>query len=147
SLLWIHLLGLVYVLPFLLYLLMRLRTRLLGGPLLAVAAGGLIGISPALLYNVEHNWESLNALTSGASSQDAFQENLASLVRVGIPVMLGLGQATSSPILFAEDWPHRPAYSPWVAAAVLAVLLLALTPSVRTAARFVRECAWGSATS
>jgi hypothetical protein len=54
--------------------------------------------------------------------------------RVGIPVLLGLGQPTTSQTMFDQDWPLRPAGHLWVAMAALVVLIAALAihlPSLR----------------
>src|SRR5439155_5646730 len=122
--------GLVYVLAAGLYLLLRRGRALLGAALLTGWLGALLGLAPALLYNLRHNWETLGELSAGGSSQQTFQNNLASLAQVGLPVMVGLGQATSSAVLFAEDWAQRPGHWPWVSALLLVALLLALLPSL-----------------
>jgi hypothetical protein len=59
---------------------------------------------------------------------------LVRFFRVGVPVLLGLGQPTTSQTLFDQDWLRRPAGHLWVA--MLAVVLLAgvvasYVPSVR----------------
>jgi hypothetical protein len=129
-LLWIHVLGLVYILPTALYLLVRLNRRLWLRPLLAGLAGTLLGFAPALMYNLQNGWETVTTLSGGSSSQETFQDNLAALARVGLPVLVGLGQATSSPILFAADWPTRPGSWPWVPPLLLGLVALALLPSL-----------------
>ena len=138
-LLWTHVLGLVYVLPVGAYLLLRLGRRLLGFPLLAGLAGVLLGLAPALIYNLRHGWETFASLSGGGSSQQAFQDNLATLAQIGLPVMVGLGQATSSPLLFAQDWPKRPGSWPWVPPLLLALLVLALVPSLPSSLTPIRR--------
>jgi hypothetical protein len=138
-LLWTHVMGLVYVLPVGAYLLLRLGRRLLGAPLLAGLAGGLLGLAPALIYNLRHGWETFASLSGGGSSQQAFQDNLVALAQIGLPVMVGLGQATSSPLLFAQDWPKRPGSWPWVPPLLLTLLIVALIPSLPSGLAPVRR--------
>jgi 4-amino-4-deoxy-L-arabinose transferase-like glycosyltransferase len=130
ALIWTHVLGLVYLLPASLYLLFRVGRRLLGLPLLGGLVGLLVGLSPALFYNAEHQGETWTALSAGGSTEQTVRENLATFATVGLPVMAGLGQATSSPILFAEDWPHRLASRRWTAPLLLVALLFLLLPAV-----------------
>jgi hypothetical protein len=58
--------------------------------------------------------------------------------RVGVPVLLGLGQPTTSQTMFDTDWLHRPAGHLAVAAAAVAVLagvVLFYAPGVRRLVR------------
>ena len=129
ALIWTHVLGLAYLLPASLYLLFRVGRRLLGPPLLGGLVGLLLGLAPALLYNAEHDGETWTALSAGGSTEQTVRENLATFATVGLPVMAGLGQATSSPILFAEDWPRRLASRPWTPPLLWVVLLVLLVPA------------------
>ena len=129
-LIWTHVLGLVYLLPASFYLLFRVGRRLLGPPLIGGLVGLLLGLSPALFYNAEHDGETWTALSAGGATEQTVRDNLATFVTVGLPVMAGLGQATSSPILFAEDWPRRLASHPWTPPLLLVVLLALLLPAV-----------------
>jgi hypothetical protein len=124
TVLWTHLLGLVYLVPVGLYLLTRLRRRLFGWPLLTGLCGLGIGLGPALSYNLDNDWATLASLSSGGVSSDAFWNNLSAFITIGLPILVGLGQATSSPELFAADWPHRLGSRIWVPPLVLAGLLL-----------------------
>jgi hypothetical protein len=125
--LWIHVLGLVYLLPSLL-LLLRLPFSRLAAALVAWLAGLLVGAAPLLLHNLATEGDTLAALAGSGTTLESVQRNLRLLLQVGLPVMVGLGQPTSSPILFALDWPTRPGSQPWVAATVLAVLLVLIAP-------------------
>ena len=129
--LWTHTLGLAWVVPAAIYSATRLGKRLLGAPLLAAVAGGLIGLGPAIAENVRTGGQTLEALQGGGSSGEVAQENFRKLVDVGLPVLAGLGQATSSPALFAQDWPQRPGSWPWSGALLLGLGMLLLAPWAR----------------
>jgi hypothetical protein len=142
-LLWTHVLGLIYVVPAALHLAVRLRRAILGTPLLAWVTCLLIGGMPALVYNLQHDWETLTALSTTGTTLEAFQENLRALLRIGLPIIVGLGQATSSPLLLAESWRQWPASWPWVPPLLLAILLIAILPSLQAVLAPVRRCVSG----
>lgn len=144
-LLWTHVLGLVYVVPVGIYLVFRLgrsesrspspakaghSDHLVGSLLIAVFLGALLGLAPALLYNVQHDWETLRSLSGDELTLQTVQNNLHALATIGLPAMVGLGQATSSPRLFAESWGQWPASWPWAPPLVLGLLICALLPSL-----------------
>jgi hypothetical protein len=128
--LWTHVLGLVYVLPALLLLVTRTARARQPSLLLVWLGGLLIGSAPLLVYNLTTAGETLGALSGSGATLESVQSNLRALLRVGLPVMAGLGQATSSPLLFSLDWPSRPGSQPWVAGLLLAALVLLLAPRV-----------------
>ena len=130
-LLWTHVLGLVYAAPIGCYLLLRLHRALLGPASLATLVGLLLGIAPFLAYNLEHDWETFHALAGSGMTPAVVRANLARLAQVGVPIILGFGQATSSPLLFASDWPHRPGSLPWLPPLLLSLLAVALLPAAR----------------
>ena len=118
---WTHLLAIVYIAPAIVYLaLSRTRFRLAH---LAIAIGGaLIGMLPMLIENVSNGFRTLASLLQ---PPDLPMDPVAQFIRffrVGVPVLLGLGQPTTSATMFDADWPNRPAGH--LVVAVLAVLLL-----------------------
>ena len=130
GLVWIHLLGWVFVLPSALYLAARTpgSARIVGAS--AWGAGALVGLAPLLAYNLGHDWATWRALSGGDSTLESLQSNLRALLQVGVPIMVGLGQATTSPTLFAADWPTRPGSQPWIVALLLVTIALLLAPRV-----------------
>lgn len=128
-LLWTHVLGLVYMLPVGFYLLLRLGRRLQGLPLIAGLLGALLGLAPALAYNLQSDWQTFGSLSGDGLTLQTIQDNLHSLANIGLPVMAGLGQATSSPPLFAESWEQWPANWPWAPPLLLGLAAAALLPS------------------
>lgn len=132
--LWTHLLGLAWVAPAGLWLVGRLGRRTVGMAGLAFAAGVLLGLSPALVENVQSGGATLTTLRSEEQTLEMVQANFGRLVEVGLPVMAGLGQATSSPVLFEEDWPRRPGSWPWSGPLLLGAGALLLAPWARALA-------------
>jgi hypothetical protein len=128
--LWTHLNALVFVAPFALYVLLRLRARLLGWPLLFSLFGLALGLSPAIAYYREHGFETLGAVSGGGSSADSVRANLLSFVQVGLPVLVGLGQPTTSPTLFTADWPTRPGSWPWTPPLLLGLIVAGICPAL-----------------
>jgi hypothetical protein len=139
-LLWTHVLGVIYVLPAGLYLLLRLRWAVFSPALLAGLAGLLLGLTPVLIYNLQQDWETVSVLSGVGATPQTFQDNLRALLQIGLPVMVGLGQATSSPLLFADHWHRWPASWPWVPPVLLGLLLLGLLPSLSALLAPMREC-------
>ena len=52
-------------------------------PLIAGLAGAIVGLSPALVENLQSDWETVAMLSAGGATLQAFQDNLAALSRVG----------------------------------------------------------------
>lgn len=143
-LIWTHALGLVYVVPAGLYLALRLGRRLVGVAGLSALAGALVGLAPLLAYNLQHDWETLRALGPGGAGTSPLEENLHAFVHIGLPVLLGFGQATSSPILFAQDWPRRPASWRWLPLVLTVAVGLGLVPALRDLLRGARKLMHGA---
>ena len=128
--LWTHLNALVFVVPFGLYVVLRLRRRLLGWPLVLGLFGLAIGLAPAIAFNLEHGFETISALSGGGSTPDSLRGNLLSFVQVGLPVLVGLGQPTTSPTLLATDWPTRPGSWAWTPPLLLGLLVAGVCPAL-----------------
>jgi hypothetical protein len=127
---WTHLLAIVYILPSIVFLLLARRTSTrAGGPGWSAAqvglgvAGALLGMAPLIVANVTGGFLTLAALLQPPDLPLDLVAQSVRFFRVGIPVLLGLGQPTTSQRMFDQDWPLRPAGHLWVA--VLALLGLA----------------------
>jgi hypothetical protein len=134
---WTHLLAIVYIAPAVVYLALAWRgkrpTRLRGLAIL----GALIGSSPLIIENVSNGFLTLAALVE---PPDLPVDPLAQFVRffrVGVPVLLGLGQPTSSLAIFAHDWLQRPAGHPAVALGALLILTGVVVAQVQSLRRLV----------
>ncbi|MCC7106436.1 MAG: hypothetical protein IT307_14965 [Chloroflexi bacterium] len=125
---WTHLLGLAWAVPALGYVAGRLGLRRLRGAMLACLVGVLLGLSPAIVENLTRGGATLAALGAEQTTLEVVQDNFRQLVDVGLPVMAGLGQATSSPVLFEQDWPRRPGSWPWSGAVLLGLGAVLLAP-------------------
>jgi hypothetical protein len=131
---WTHLLAVVYLVPSVVYLLFRRTRRRLGDPrevglvLLATA----IGMLPLLINNLVGGFPTLRALLQPPDLPLDPVAQLVRFVRVGVPVLAGLAQPTTSAAMFDADWLSRPAGHLWVVLVFLAGLGLALLPHVRS---------------
>lgn len=131
--LWTNQFAVVYVVPSAVYLALAMRWRALSlaGPALA---GCLVGAAPLIFENLRTGFASVGSLnTSAGAGLSDVPRNVRTLARMGLPVLVGLGQPTADLDLWQADWPGRPAGNPLVAlAADLALLagLLAFWPSI-----------------
>jgi hypothetical protein len=131
---WTHLLAVVYVLPAVVFLILGRRRRWSAADVGLCVAGGLLGMTPLVVENLAHGFLTVAALLQ---TPDLPVDPLAQFLRffrVGIPVLLGLGQPTTSQVLFDLDWLQRPAGHLWVAGLALLLLagsLLVYVPSLR----------------
>ncbi|HET6319303.1 MAG TPA: hypothetical protein VFG86_22840, partial [Chloroflexota bacterium] len=135
---WTHLLAIVYLLPATVYLLLRRRTswRL---PEIGLAAGGaFLGMLPLLSHNVVSDYPTLRALLQPPDIPLDPAAQFFRFFRVGIPVLVGLGQPTTSDVLFDQDWLHRPAGQGWLALLLLVVLVTGLAMHFGSLGRLVR---------
>jgi hypothetical protein len=142
---WTHLLGVVYVAAAALFLALG-RSRFVAGPL--VIAGAVIGLLPLIAYNISTGFGTLAALLQPADLPIEPGAQLVRFFRVGVPVLLGLGQPTTSQAMFDADWPLRPAGHLLVAVAAVAGLGVAVgvhVPAVRRLVRCPREATAGPA--
>jgi hypothetical protein len=128
---WTHLLAVVYLLPSGVYLLLR-RARAWFGhdageaglALLATA----IGMLPLLIDNAVGGFSTLRSLLQPPDLPLDPLAQLLRFLRVGVPVLAGLGQPTTSAAMFDADWLTRPAGHLPVAVLFLLLCGLALVP-------------------
>jgi Dolichyl-phosphate-mannose-protein mannosyltransferase len=120
---WTHLLAAVYVVPALLYIALRRRTHWSATEIGLAVGGALVGAAPLVVDNALTGWRSLAALTQAPDLPVDIPAQLVRFFRVGVPVLVGLGQPTTSEAMFDADWGFRPAGH--LSVAILAVALLA----------------------
>jgi hypothetical protein len=131
---WTHLLAIVYLVPAVVYLVLALRGRWSIGTAGAAAVGAVVGMTPLIIENVADGFLTVRALLQPPDLPVDPVAQFLRLFRVGVPVLLGLGQPTTSQAMFDQDWVQRPAGHLWVAALallVLGVVLIAFVPAVR----------------
>jgi 4-amino-4-deoxy-L-arabinose transferase-like glycosyltransferase len=133
---WTHLLAVVYLGPALVYL--ALRKKHAGSEIALAGVGALLGMLPLLFHNVVMGWPTLQALLQLPDLPLDPLRQFIRFFRVGVPVLAGLGQPTTSDVLFDQDWLTRPAGQAWVAVLLLVLLLGALAmhlPSLKALLR------------
>jgi 4-amino-4-deoxy-L-arabinose transferase-like glycosyltransferase len=131
---WTHLLAVVYLLPATAYLVLGRRARWSVREAGLIAAGGVLGMLPLIAENVTNRFLTVAALLQPADLPLDVVAQFLRFFRVGLPVLLGLGQPTTSEALFDQDWLQRPAGHLWVVTLtllVLALVLLAYLPALR----------------
>jgi 4-amino-4-deoxy-L-arabinose transferase-like glycosyltransferase len=134
---WTHLLAVVYLVPAAIFLLLRRKKRWDASELGLALAGSTLGMLPLLFHNAVLGMPTLAALLQPSDLPLDPAAQFFRFFRVGVPVLAGLGQPTTSDVLFDEDWPHRPAGHAWLAAIAVAILVVALSthlPSLRALA-------------
>lgn len=133
---WTHLLAVVYVLPCVVYLGLqrRLRLRVVGLSLVGTA----IGLLPLLIDNLSGGFLTIRALLQPPDLPLDPLAQLGRFFRVGLPVLAGLGQPTTSAAMFDADWLNRPAGHLSIALAFLVLLGLALAVHRRALVCLVR---------
>jgi hypothetical protein len=135
---WTHLLAVVYLLPAAVYLVLRRRNRWHESELLLAAGAALLGMLPLLFHNVMSGFPTVQALLQPPHLPLDPAAQFFRFFRVGVPVLAGLGQPTTSDVLFDQDWLRRPAGQAWIALLLLAVLLAALSMHLRSLAQLAR---------
>ncbi|HEX8968788.1 MAG TPA: hypothetical protein VF937_12960 [Chloroflexota bacterium] len=131
---WTDLLAVVYLAPSVVFIGLSWRRRWRPAHVGLILIGLLAGTLPLIVENVADGFLTLAALLQ---PPDLPIDPLAQLVRffrVGVPVLLGLGQPTSSETMFDQDWLQRPAGHLSVAVlalVVVAIAVLAYLPAVR----------------
>jgi hypothetical protein len=131
---WTHPLAVVYLLPGAIFLVLGRRAKWSLPELGLALAGGVLGMTPLIFDNLAHNFQTLGALLQPPDLPLDQWAQLLRFFRVGVPVLLGLGQPTTSESMFDQDWLQRPAGHLWVVALALVVLGVALAvhaPSLR----------------
>jgi hypothetical protein len=136
---WTHLLAIVYIVPSVIYLLLASPRRRapIALPVLA-CVGALVGMLPLIIENLADGFLTLGALLQPPDLPVDIPAQVARFFRVGVPVLLGLGQPTTSQTLFDLDWGTRPAAHWWLVGIVLLgllALLVSYLPSVRSLVR------------
>ena len=134
---WTHLLAVVYILPALAYLALS-RMRFRPAQLAMGVLGVLVGMLPLLIDNVSTGFRTLASVLQPPDLPIDPGAQFIRFFRVGVPVLLGLGQPTTSETMFDLDWSNRPAGHPSVAvvavAALVGIVLLYL-PAVKRLVR------------
>jgi 4-amino-4-deoxy-L-arabinose transferase-like glycosyltransferase len=135
---WTHLLAVVYLAPAAIFLLLGRRAKWSPAEPALAAVGAALGMAPLIFDNLARGWRTLAALLQPADLPLDQWAQLLRFFRVGVPVLVGLGQPTTSESLFDQDWLHRPAGQLWVVLLALVVIGAALAvhaPALRTLVR------------
>ena len=141
--LWTHPLAIVYVLPALVYVLVGRRARYPGVQYALAGVGLIVGMLPMILDNLTTGFRTLASLTQPADLPVDPPAQFVRFFRVGIPVLLGLGQPTTSATMFDQDWLQRPAGHSAVALAAIALLVgvvVLYLPAVRRLFQCGADC-------
>lgn len=134
---WTHLLAIVYIGPALVYLALS-RTGFRPAQLFMALIGTLVGMLPLLIDNASNGFRTLASLLQPPDLPIDPAAQFIRFFRVGVPVLLGLGQPTTSETMFDLDWPNRPAGHLVVgvlAVALLAGIVLLYLPALKRLAR------------
>jgi hypothetical protein len=136
--LWTHLLGVVYLAAAGVYLVLgrRANWKLIEVALLAL--GTALGMLPLLIENLTDGFPTMVALLQPPDFTVDIPAQFVRFFRVGVPVLLGLAQPTTSDVMFDADWLLRPAHLLLVAAAALLVLAIVVASYLPTLRRLVR---------
>jgi Dolichyl-phosphate-mannose-protein mannosyltransferase len=137
---WTHPLAIVYLVPSVAFVV--LARRKLGGrgagksaaELGLAAIGAILGMAPLIIENLRDGFLTVAALFQPADLPLDRVAQLLRFFRVGVLVLLGFGQPTTSQNLFDQDWLTRPASHLWLAGLVLLLVAAAVlwyAPSVR----------------
>jgi hypothetical protein len=138
---WTHLLAVVYLVPAVVFLGLAYRQRAGRERREVVVEVGLavlasvVAMAPLIVENLGDGFLTLGALLQPADLPLDRAAQFVRFFRVGVPVLLGLGQPTTSEVMLDQDWLMRPASHLWVAG--LALLILSGGPVVY--ARSVRR--------
>src|SRR6266851_2924129 len=135
---WTHLLAVVYLLPAAIFLALGRRLKWTASELGLALAGGVLGMAPLIFDNLVHNFQTLAALLQPPDLPLDQWAQLLRFFRVGVPVLLGLGQPTTSETMFDQDWLQRPAGHLSVVLLALLVLGAALAVHAPSLRRLVR---------
>jgi len=136
---WTHLLAIVYLLPAAIFLSLGRRAKWSLAELGLAAAGAVLGMGPLLFDNLTNGFQTLAALRQPPDLPIDQWAQLLRFFRVGVPVLLGLGQPTTSEAMFDQDWLQRPAGHLWIALLALLVIGAGLAVHARSVRGLV-EC-------
>jgi hypothetical protein len=134
---WTHPLAVVYLLPAAIFLLLGRRAKWSLPELGLAIAGGVLGMTPLIVGNIANGFLTLAALLRPADLPLDPWAQFLRFFRVGVPVLLGLGQPTTSESMFDLDWLLRPAGNVWVVGLALLVLAAAFGVHLRSVRRLV----------
>lgn len=123
---WTHLLAVVYLLPAAIFLGLGRRAKWSIVEVALLVGGSVVGMAPLIFENLCDGFLTMAALLQPADLPLDQWAQLVRFFRVGVPVLVGLGQPTTSEVMFNLDWLQRPAGHLWVVALALVVLALAL---------------------
>jgi 4-amino-4-deoxy-L-arabinose transferase-like glycosyltransferase len=123
---WTHILAVVYIVPGVIYLLARRRRDWTWLELVLAVVGLVVGALPLIVYNLTYDFATVTALLKPADLPFDPLDQLFRFFRVGVPVLAGLGQPTTSAPMFDHDWLTRPAGRLPIALLLLALLGLAV---------------------
>src|SRR5919204_2464527 len=135
--LWTHLLAVVYLAPAIVFLLLARRDEWSATRLGLAVLGGIVGMTPLIIENLADGFLTVAALLQPPDLPVDPAAQLLRFFRVGVPVLVGLGQPTTSQTMFDQDWPQRPAGHLWVAALALVLLAGVVVMYVPSLARLI----------
>src|SRR5437764_1288014 len=118
---WTHLLAVVYLAPAVVFLAIGRRGRWSISRLGLAFIGLLVGMLPLIIENLVDGFLTLAALLQPPDLPVDPLAQFLRFFRVGVPVLVGLGQPTTSQAMFDQDWLQRPAGH--LSVAVLALLI------------------------
>ncbi len=139
---WTNALAIVYLLPAVLFLLVAYRhseekNRWSASGVVLAGVGAALGMAPLIIENLTNGFLTLAALVQPADLPLDRTAQTVRFFRVGIPVLLGLGQPTTSAAMFDQDWLQRPAGNVWVVGLVLLILASACAVHARALRRLL----------
>jgi hypothetical protein len=134
---WTHLLAVVYLVPALIYLVLG-RGRWSLSQVAMLVVGALVGMLPLLIDNISNQFRTMAALLQPPDLPVDPPAQFVRFFRVGVPVLLGLGQPTTSQSMFDADWLQRPASHLAVAVAAVGLLAVAVSSFAPSVRRLVR---------
>ena len=131
---WTHLLAVVYLVPAVLFLVLARQARWSRATVGLAALGALLGMTPLVIENLVGGFRTVAALLQPPDLPVDPLAQFLRFFRVGVPVLLGLGQPTTSQSMFDQDWLQRPAGHLAIAGLALVLMagaLLTFVPSLR----------------
>lgn len=124
---WANQLSIIYIAPVAVWVVLGKQVGL--GRLGMGVLGFVVGAAPLVAFNVLQGFPTVEALLERSNPQmgwptpEGLLRNASSFMTYGLPVMMGMGQATGDEANFAISWHRYLAASP-VASVVAGVLLL-----------------------
>ena len=127
---WTNQLAVVYLVPAIAFLILagRHRKEARESPGFSAAqigvavVGGVLGMAPLIIQNLSDGFLTLAALLQPADLPLDRAAQFVRFFRVGVPVLLGLGQPTTSEAMLEQDWLLRPAGHVWIVGLALLIL-------------------------